>query len=90
VNFVVLGIGVNLNMNVPNELLHTATSIKEAEGFEPVSSVWRTYFDREGKRINVRGSREVEGICMGIDSQGSLLVRLGSGQVERVIAGELV
>ncbi len=116
VNFVVLGIGVNLNMNLPDELLHTATSIKEktgrevsraefaqrlfssiekwykvflAEGFEPVSSVWRTYFDREGKHINVRGSREVEGICMGIDSQGSLLVRLGSGQVERVISGEL-
>lgn len=117
VNFVILGVGVNLNMNIPDELLKTATSIREKtgeevpraafasalfssiekwykvyldRGFEQVREAWKGYFEKEGKPVRVRGSQEVEGICLGIDSQGSLLVRLASGSTERVIAGELV
>jgi BirA family biotin operon repressor/biotin-[acetyl-CoA-carboxylase] ligase len=116
VNFLIVGIGVNLNMACPNELGHTATSIKEktgnevpraafaqtlysnvekwykvylAKGFGPVVDAWRGYFDREGKPVKVKGFRDVEGICMGIDRQGALLVRIASGRTQRVLAGDV-
>lgn len=60
------------------------------EGFSPVAEAWRTYFPSEGKSIRVDSfGRTVEGVCMGIDSDGSLLVRTGSGEVERVVSGDM-
>jgi BirA family biotin operon repressor/biotin-[acetyl-CoA-carboxylase] ligase len=116
VNFVIVGIGVNLNMTPSGELRLTATSIKEksgnevpraafaqalyssvekwykvylAEGFEPVLVAWRGYFASEGKPVRVKGSQNIEGICMGIDGQGALLVRIPSGRTARILAGEV-
>jgi BirA family biotin operon repressor/biotin-[acetyl-CoA-carboxylase] ligase len=116
VNFIVLGIGVNLNMTPSNELRHTATSIMEkrggevpraafaqtlfssvekwykvylAEGSAPVLDAWRGYFNAEGKPVRVKGFQNIEGICMGIDARGALLVRIASGRTERVLAGDV-
>jgi len=60
------------------------------EGFEPVARAWRGYFHSEGSpvRVEVFG-RSIEGICLGIDAGGALLVRTASGEVERVVSGDV-
>ncbi len=59
------------------------------EGFGPVLGAWRGFFEAEGKPIRVNGfNRVITGICMGVDSDGFLLVRKPSGDVERIISGD--
>jgi BirA family biotin operon repressor/biotin-[acetyl-CoA-carboxylase] ligase len=116
VNFVIVGIGVNVNMPPPAPLGRRATSIKEIcgkvidraefaqtlysrlekwykvyldEGFAPVLGAWKGYFDAEGKHVKIEGFDKIEGICMGVDEGGALLVRNSSGHTERVISGEV-
>lgn len=120
VNFVVVGIGINVNMKstvFPAELRGKATSIMEKTGFEvkrtevlralyssvevwykeymkegfaPVLNAWRSFFPSEGKRVKVKAfDREIEGICLGVDQGGALLVRTPSGGVERVVSGDM-
>lgn len=120
VNFIVAGIGVNINMTpdeMPQSIRRTATSIREkagapvsradftralfssvekwykifmGEGFGPVLKRWRELFDREGKTVRVTSvNRTVEGICLGIDDSGALLLRLPSGVTERVLSGDV-
>jgi BirA family biotin operon repressor/biotin-[acetyl-CoA-carboxylase] ligase len=129
VHFVVIGIGVNINMDcaaLPAELRKGATSVaiergEEAggdysrvefaaklyyalekwykivsgsgaglEGFGPVVEAWRSYFPHEGKRLRVVSfSNSVEGICVGIDFDGALLLQTAPGTVERIISGDV-
>ena len=60
------------------------------EGFAPIVEAWRGYFGAEGKRVSVNAiDRNVEGICMGIDDTGALLVREGSGKVSTITSGDM-
>lgn len=120
VNFIVAGIGVNVNMtaaDMPSFLRPIATSIRQARGadvsrtlftqrvysnvekwydiflkrgFDPVIAGWKSFFSSEGKAVKVTAfNRTIEGLCMGIDNSGALLVRTPSGAVERVISGDV-
>ncbi len=60
------------------------------EGLPPVLRAWRGLFAFEGKAVRVTGlNGAIEGICMGVDSTGALLVRRPSGGVEKVLAGDV-
>ncbi|MBI5235425.1 MAG: biotin--[acetyl-CoA-carboxylase] ligase [Deltaproteobacteria bacterium] len=120
VNFVIVGLGVNLNMKgrmFPAELRNIATSFLErgvkpidramftarlyrnmeiwykrymGEGFLPVIAAWRGFFRSEGKPVKVAcHDRVVEGICLGLDDNGALLVRTASGDTQRVVSGDM-
>lgn len=124
INHLVIGIGVNLNMDVtdtPEEIRSIATSIylksgkkvdrtKFAQllysrlekwykvilskGSEPICEAWRAYFDLEGKKVRLSSGRDkagttTEGICMGIDPDGAILIRTKGGELQRVVAGDL-
>ena len=120
VNFVVIGIGVNVNMSkkmLPEELRQIATSLKEEAGreisrinfiqtlylnletwykrylnygFEPVRKAWTSYFTMAGKWAKIQQmDKIVEGIAMGIDNDGALLLQEKSGNITRVISGDV-
>ncbi|MFQ5442057.1 MAG: biotin--[acetyl-CoA-carboxylase] ligase [Thermodesulfobacteriota bacterium] len=60
------------------------------EGLPPVLGAWKGLFASEGKPVRVTGLNDtIEGICMGVDSTGALLVRRASGGVEKVLAGDV-
>ncbi len=60
------------------------------DGFAPVVEAWRSYFSHEGKTLRVSSFNDtIEGICVGIDSDGALLLRRPSGEVERIISGDV-
>ena len=120
INFVVIGIGVNLNMTkkmFPEELRQIATSLKEEtgrdisridfiqtlylnmerwykeyikNGFEPVRKAWTDYFNMRGKMVKVQQLNSVvEGIAIGIDNDGALLLKGKDGKVERILSGDV-
>ncbi len=59
------------------------------DGFQVVLERWKDYFGFEGRRIVVKGREVVEGVCMGVDREGALVVTLPSGLSTRVVAGDL-
>ncbi len=60
------------------------------EGCAPIVGAWRKYFDAEGRKISVNTiDRVVEGLCMGIDDGGALLLREPSGEVVKITSGEM-
>ncbi|HLC18551.1 MAG TPA: biotin--[acetyl-CoA-carboxylase] ligase [Thermodesulfobacteriota bacterium] len=60
------------------------------EGRAPVIEAWKGFFAFEGRPVRVLSFREtLEGICMGVDEHGMLLVRRPSGEIERVISGDV-
>lgn len=118
VNFMVVGIGVNLNMDPESsdETRRVAASIGKEngrdvertnfactlysvferwyktslkEGFKPVYEAWKGYFDGVGREVRIKGFTNTEGICLGIDGEGALLVRRPSGDIERIISGDV-
>lgn len=59
-------------------------------GFASVAGAWRGYFNAEGKAVSIKAhGRSVEGICMGIDDFGALLVRQNSGEVSTITSGDM-
>ncbi|MEK6599919.1 MAG: biotin--[acetyl-CoA-carboxylase] ligase [Deltaproteobacteria bacterium] len=120
INFVVIGIGVNVNMTkkmFPEELRQIATSLKEEtgrdisridfiqtlylnmerwykeyikNGFEPVRKAWTDYFNMRGKMVKVQQLNSViEGIAIGIDNYGALLLKGKDGKVARILSGDV-
>ena len=60
------------------------------DGFAPIVTAWTRYFEAQGKRVCINAiDRNVEGICMGIDDTGALLVREGSGKVSSITSGDM-
>jgi BirA family biotin operon repressor/biotin-[acetyl-CoA-carboxylase] ligase len=121
VNFLVLGIGLNVNMaerQFPPDLRHPATSLAiEAghhisrldilrallteldglyarylqEGFSPLKSEWEKRSSLCGRRVRVSSlGDDSEGVAVGIDDDGALLVRNDNGGVNRVLAGDVM
>src|SRR3972149_11184789 len=120
VNFVVIGIGVNVNMSkkmLPEELRPIATSLREEtgkeisrtdfirtlylsiekwyklylkNGFEPIREAWNSYFKMAGKVVKVQQmDKVVEGIAIGLDNDGMLLLREKNGNIARIISGDV-
>ena len=59
-------------------------------GLPPVLKAWKDYFMKEGKPVTVKGlTKTIKGICLGVDEEGALLLRLPSGEVERVVSGDV-
>ena len=120
INYLVLGIGVNLNMPAdmfPANLRSPATSLFVAsgakvsrldftrnllrrvdalyrqyldEGFGPILAGWERRCHMIGCRVEVdyQHSR-VTGTVTGLDEDGALLLRLPTGTIERVLAGDV-
>jgi len=62
-----------------------------AKGLSAIIEAWRKYFTSEGKTLTVRSlQKTVKGICLGVDDDGALLLRLASGATERVLAGDII
>jgi len=121
VEYLVLGIGVNLNVDrnrFPAEFRERATSLAShsghrvdrlafarrlygkleatldlcaARGFESVRAAFDARFEMRGQPIRVFGldGSELRGTALGIDGDGALLLQLESGDVERVVAGDV-
>ncbi len=59
------------------------------QNFEPLLEEWRSYSDTFGKRISVNTPTGVlQGEMIDIDSDGALLLKLPSGNIEKIFAGE--
>ncbi|MCK4738930.1 MAG: biotin--[acetyl-CoA-carboxylase] ligase [Deltaproteobacteria bacterium] len=54
-----------------------------------IIDTWLNYFTSKGKKICVSGTPPTEGICMGIDSDGALLIKNDDGTTKRVLSGEI-
>lgn len=60
------------------------------DGFAAARKGWMSYQATLGKGVKVQaGMEEFTGEACGLDEDGSLLVRLGGGQIRRCIAGEV-
>lgn len=60
------------------------------QGPKPVLDGWRAWPNMLGQPVRVVSAAEaVEGLASGIDSDGALLLRLDSGAIRRVVAGEV-
>ncbi len=117
VNFVVIGIGLNVN-NDRKSLIPQATSLKEQLG-HPLSRIsllqellrrmednyflmekngagaiiekWRSFNLTLGSRVKVHfQGRYIEGQAIGIDNDGSLLIRKDAGLVQKIFSGDIV
>jgi BirA family biotin operon repressor/biotin-[acetyl-CoA-carboxylase] ligase len=63
----------------------------QAEGGAPILEKWRFYNITIGKRVRVIcQEKQIEGEAIDIDSDGGLLIRIDSGLVEKVMAGDIV
>jgi BirA family biotin operon repressor/biotin-[acetyl-CoA-carboxylase] ligase len=59
--------------------------------FEAVADEWAKLCTTLGRQIVVTmGQRRIEGFAQALDSDGALLVRCDSGQMERILGGDLV
>lgn len=60
------------------------------KGFGAVLEAWKGWFSSVGSPVRVTSfDRVLEGVCVGVDKDGALLVRTPSGIVERVISGDV-
>ena len=124
VDFVMLGVGVNINMTREmmeqdmGDVAQIATSLRELLGQEVDRvrfsadlinelEIWYTKFLREGKsaiirewterwgavnrRVQVRYNEiQIEGIALGLDRNGYLLVKKDDDTIEKIIAGDIL
>jgi BirA family biotin operon repressor/biotin-[acetyl-CoA-carboxylase] ligase len=60
------------------------------EGFAPLRRSWEQAAIGLGERCVARlGDRTLEGVAEGLDEDGALLLRLASGRLERITAGDV-
>ena len=59
-------------------------------GFEPIRRAWTGYFTMAGRVVKVRQmDKAIVGVAMGIDDNGELLLREKSGNITRIISGDV-
>jgi BirA family biotin operon repressor/biotin-[acetyl-CoA-carboxylase] ligase len=63
----------------------------EALGFQPIAARWRELTSTLGRavRVELGDGSAIEGQAMDLDETGALLVRVGTGAVHRVVAGDV-
>lgn len=120
VHYVILGVGVNLNMSqkqFPADLRYPATSLLlesgkpvsrsdfvrsflerfehhyfrfMQEGFDVIRPDWDRLCDLVGQRVRVDMEKEsLAGEAIGLDEDGSLLVRTDDGRMQNIYAGDV-
>lgn len=116
--WMLIGVGINVNNELPSDLTDIATSIKLIRGQSQgrtrlleslLNSIWQAWVDFPktgfgpyqkavesliastlGKPVQVRmGNRQIQGVLVGVDPHGSLLLQSDSGP-KTVHAGEIV
>lgn len=61
------------------------------EGFVPIRQRWESYCDMMNMQVMVdQGSESLHGTVVGLDLDGALLLQLDNGQVERIMAGDVI
>ncbi len=121
VHYVVLGVGVNLNMTAeqfPEQLNYPATSVLMetgnkvdrvqfirsflerldgyyaefiTEGFSPIRRRWEALCDLMNAEVQIdQGAGLLQGTIVGLDQDGALRLQLDDGQIERILAGDVV
>ncbi len=64
--------------------------IYKEKGFSPVMEAWKGFFASVGRPVTVRSfDTVIEGVCLGVDADGALLVRTSTGAEERVVSGDV-
>ncbi|MBI5327192.1 MAG: biotin--[acetyl-CoA-carboxylase] ligase [Deltaproteobacteria bacterium] len=59
-------------------------------GFEPVRKAWTSFFHMAGKTVKVQQTGKImQGIAVGIDNDGALLLREKSGNIARILSGDV-
>jgi BirA family biotin operon repressor/biotin-[acetyl-CoA-carboxylase] ligase len=59
--------------------------------FETIADEWAKLCTTLGRQIVVTmGQRRIEGFAQALDSDGALLLRRDSGQIERILGGDVV
>src|SRR5205814_9554435 len=72
------------------EHLEEWLSLHETEGFGPVRDRWRDLSSTLGRTVRVTGEGDpVEGTAADLDEDGALILRATSGQLVRVVAGDV-
>ena len=62
----------------------------DRDGFEPLRSEWTRSAAGLGQRCIARvGDREIEGVAESLDGDGALVLRLASGELQRITAGDI-
>ena len=62
----------------------------EREGFEPLRAEWTRHATGLGARCLARlGDRSVEGVALEMDGAGALVLRVDSGELQRITAGDV-
>ena len=62
----------------------------EAEGFAPIAAAWTDRATGLGRPCTARlGNETIEGVALGMDTDGALRLRTPSGEVRRVTAGDV-
>ena len=62
----------------------------ERDGFEPLRAEWTRHALGLGGRCTARlGDRSVEGVALEMDCGGALVLRLDSGELQRITAGDV-
>ncbi len=121
VKYVIIGVGVNANVNVsqalPNELKKNTTSLQNElgkrvkleelfktvigkmeklydifleHGSEEILREWKKHAFFVGRKVQITGeNEELEGLALDVDLDGALIIQLSSGEVKRIIAGEI-
>ena len=65
-------------------------SIWRTEGFEPLRTAWTASAAGLGRPCVARvGDLVIEGVAEALDADGALLLRLASGQLQRITAGDV-
>ena len=85
------------------EELEAQLDTLRAQGFTPILERWREFFRMRGKRVRVAsgigpggvagglgaGAVIAEGSVIGVDSEGALLLQTPTGEIERIVAGDV-
>lgn len=60
------------------------------DGFGPIITEWERLSIMAGKYVRVSFLKETkEGVALGLDTDGALLLRLPTGRIERIVAGDV-
>lgn len=60
------------------------------DGFSAIKPLWESYANTIGRRVLIRGANQtMEGLALGIDDEGVLLVQKDDGQIEKVYSADI-
>ncbi|MDZ4816316.1 MAG: biotin--[acetyl-CoA-carboxylase] ligase [Verrucomicrobiota bacterium] len=57
--------------------------------FDLIRDEWAEYCDTLGQTIAIKGSHPTQGLALGLDDDGFMLLRTASGQIEKLCGGEI-